>query len=177
MYLSAFAYLHLAVVEMSTFRGFSVSISMQECLEMRQIHNDDLAADVPREVLLLHPPLLQRQVLLRLRGSAAVDRVESPSAPLVYAASWWNATAVSEVLKDSSLPIWASLSQERLELYRDIHDVYYGHCPDLEDVFKAKGPFWGRDYVFWHNQKPLTVIHEVFSTSLSEYLGSMQDNM
>lgn len=143
---------------------------------MRQLHNDDLAEDVPDKALLLHPPLLQRQVLLRLHSTAA-SRVESTSAPLVYAASWWNATAVSERLKDSSLPIWASLSQQRLELYRDIHDVYYGHCPDLEDVFKAKGPFWGREYVFWNNQKPLTVIHEVFSSALSEYLGSMEDSI
>lgn len=139
---------------------------------MRKMDKLDTAANLPHEVSLLHPPMLQRQVLLRLRGSEA-SQFENGSAPLVYAASWWNATAVSEYLKDSSLPIWASLSKERLELYRDIHDIYYGDCPHLEDMFNSKGPFWGRDYVFWHDQEPLTVIHEVFSSALSEYLGSM----
>ena len=33
------------------------------------------------------------------------------------------------------------------------------------------GPFWGRQYVFWHGGKPLTVIYEVFSPRLQEYLG------
>lgn len=143
--------------------------SMQECLEMRHLHRDNLAPDVPPEVSLLDAPLLQRQVLLRLHGHAG----DGTALPLVYAASWWNATAVKNYLKDSSLPIWASLSRERLELFRDIRDVYLGNCPNLEDVFQAQGPFWGRDYVFWHKEEPLTVIHEVFSSALSEYLGSM----
>eukprot|EP00892_Ulva_mutabilis_P007793 jgi/Ulvmu1/5386/UM022_0181.1 len=147
--------------------GLEVAV---ECLEMRHLQQPELAPDVPPEFALLDPPIIRRQVLLRLHGQPGN---EGDAAPLVYAASWWNATAVESYLKDSSLPIWASLSRERLELFRDIRDVYLGHCPDLEDVFQAKGPFWGRDYVFWHNKEPLTVIHEVFSSSLSQYLGSM----
>ncbi len=38
--------------------------------------------------------------------------------------------------------------------------------------FQAEGPFWGRQYLFWHGGKPLTLIYEVFSTSLEEFLGS-----
>ena len=38
--------------------------------------------------------------------------------------------------------------------------------------FQAQGPFWGRQYLFWHDGKPLTLIYEVFSTALEEFLGS-----
>jgi p-hydroxybenzoic acid synthase len=34
----------------------------------------------------------------------------------------------------------------------------------------TSGPFWGRLYLFWHGGQPLTVIHEVFSPHLAEYL-------
>ncbi len=37
--------------------------------------------------------------------------------------------------------------------------------------FGEEGPFWGRQYFFWHNDKPLTLIYEVFSPSLQRLLG------
>ena len=43
--------------------------------------------------------------------------------------------------------------------------------PAVCRAFQASGPFWGRHYVFWHNGKPLTLIYEVFSTALEQYLG------
>ena len=39
--------------------------------------------------------------------------------------------------------------------------------------FKQEGPFWGRQYLFWHGQRPLTLIHEVFSPSLQRFLGPL----
>lgn len=130
---------------------------------MREIGSS--AVGLPEEVQLIEPPYLQRQTFLRDPGPG--------NKALVYAASWWNADTVHQYLRDASKPIWASLSQERTELYRDIRTVYYGRCPDLDAEFQATGPYWGRDYIFWHNQKPLTVIHEVFSTGLCEYLGEL----
>ena len=137
--------------------------------------------DVPREVAQLGEPVLQRQVFLQdpsqgvpcVRHRAGVNGTSAAPCNLVYAASWWNAHVAKQYLKDASQPIWASLSQGRTELYRDIREVTYGKCPALEDPFGCDGPFWGRDYVFWHGGKPLTVIHEVFSPALSQYLGPM----
>ena len=37
--------------------------------------------------------------------------------------------------------------------------------------FGETGPFWGRQYFFWHNDKPLTLIYEVFSPALQRLLG------
>jgi chorismate lyase len=91
--------------------------------------------------------------------------------PLVYASSWWNSTAIDEFLKDKSQPIWVSLSQGHTEIYRDIKTVYKGHNKELEGLLGCKGPFWGREYYFWHKGKPLCMIFEAFSPKLSQYLG------
>lgn len=48
--------------------------------------------------------------------------------------------------------------------------VQLGHNPQLEQVFGCEGPFWGRQYFFWHKGTPLTLIHEVFSNNLQNRL-------
>lgn len=118
----------------------------------------------PAAADLLTGPLLQRQVLLRCAGKGKV--------PLVYAASWWNQCEAGELLRDSSVPVGAVFRKQRVEVFRDIHSVHFGHCEQLEGMFGTQGPMWGREYVFWHDGKPLTVIHEVFSPALDDYLGS-----
>ena len=66
------------------------------------------------------------QVFLRLpQGSS--------KRAMVYASSWWDAAHVDEYLKDTSRPIWESLSQGRTELYRDIQQVYCGQSAYLEE--------------------------------------------
>lgn len=109
-------------------------------------------------------PRVRRQVWLR-----------TPSGQrLAYATSWWEASHVDEYLQNRSLPIWASLTRLRTELYRDVQGIYYGNCTALESAFEQKGPFWGRHYLFWHHGQPLTLIYEVFSPYLTKYLGAMQ---
>ena len=41
----------------------------------------------------------------------------------------------------------------------------------LRREFGEQGPFWGRQYIFWHDSKPLTLIYEVFSPRLQRLLG------
>jgi hypothetical protein len=41
----------------------------------------------------------------------------------------------------------------------------------LEQQLGCSGPFWSRQYYFWHEGQPLTLIHEVFSNKLEAYLG------
>jgi chorismate lyase len=111
---------------------------------------------------MLTAPLLQREVLLRHK--------DAEGRALVHATSWWNAAAASSNLRDPSQPIWVSLTQAHKELYREIQTVQLGESAALEQHFGTCGPFWGRLYLFWHGGQPLTVIHEVFSPHLAEYL-------
>jgi chorismate lyase len=107
-------------------------------------------------------PRLRRQVWLKT----------SSGRRLAYATSWWEASHVDEYLCNRSLPIWSSLADLRMELYRDIREVFLGHSNTLEKALECSGPFWGRYYLFWHDGKPLTLIYEVFSPHLERYLGA-----
>lgn len=46
------------------------------------------------------------------------EEAEQPA--LVYACSWWCASQVDGYLQDRSKPIWVSLAQSHLELYREV---------------------------------------------------------
>lgn len=105
--------------------------------------------------------LEQRQVLL-----TSVDS----SDPLLYAISWWDPKQLKFFLPNPDLPIGESLSQQNLETYRDIKGVYLGISKRLEHLFGYPEPFWARYYLLWWNQQPLTLIYEVFSPRLGEYL-------
>lgn len=137
-----------------------------ELTEVDLIEMSDIGMDLdgaPEGIQLLPGPRVRRQVWLR---TASGQR-------LAYATSWWNANYVDNYLQNKSLPIWASLSRKRTELYREVLAVYYGESPALESAFAQKGGFWGRHYLFWHQGKPLTLIYEVFSPYLRKYIGPL----
>ncbi len=81
---------------------------------------------------------------------------------------------VEQYLRDTAAPIWVNLSRGRAELYREIQSLQQGDSKFLERHFGRPGPFWGRQYLFWHGGKPLTLIHEAFSPALDDYLGPVQ---
>lgn len=117
---------------------------------------------VPELIEVVPGPRVRRQVWLK----------DALGHRLAYAASWWEASHVDEYLCNKTLPIWSSLADLRMELYRDIRDVFLGRSDFLSAAFGYEGPFWGRYYLFWHGGKPLTLIYEVFSPYLELYLGS-----
>ncbi len=118
--------------------------------------------DAPEAIQLLPGPRLRRQVWLR---TASGQR-------LAYATSWWQANHVDKYLENQGIPIWASLSGQRTELYRELWGIHYGKSAFLESAFNHTGALWGRYYLFWHQGQPLTLIYEVFSPYLRKYLGS-----
>jgi chorismate lyase len=121
----------------------------------------------PEAIDYIGEPRILRQVWLRTVSGKR----------LAYAASWWAANQVDQYLENRSLPIWDSLSQLHTELYRDIRGLYCGYSEQLAQNFAQNGPFWGRHYLFWHNQRPLTLIYEVFSPTLRQYLGELNSGM
>ena len=143
------------------------------------------AAAMPADVERIEGDLVQREVLLRIRGPDADDGCagwsdEPPPAeafekdgtvPAVYAASWWSAGTFAEFMSDSRSPMWSNLRLKNVELDREVRRVYQGDNEALERVFETKGPFWGRHYIFWHGGKPMTVVYEVFNPRLENALG------
>jgi chorismate-pyruvate lyase len=117
-------------------------------------------SQLPREVRELEPPLLRRQVWLDCGGQT-----------LAWAESWWNQKAAEQHLRDRTLPIWLSLTQGRSELFREVDGLALVQSDWLEEGFEAKGPFWSRHYRFFREGRELTVIREVFSPRLEQWLG------
>jgi chorismate lyase len=130
-----------------------------DLIDMSEVGMDSDGA--PKLIQILPGPRVRRQVWLR-----------TPSGQrLAYATSWWIANHVDKYLQNRSLPIWASLTSRRIELYRDVQGIHYGKSAALELAFGQTGAFWGRHYLFWHQAQPLTLIYEVFSPYLRKYIG------
>jgi chorismate lyase len=131
-----------------------------DLIEMSNIGMDFDRA--PTEIQLLPGPRTRRQVWLRT----------SSGERLAYATSWWKVSHVDKYLQNQNSSIWSSLRTMNAELYRDVRGIYYGTSASLELAFGQKSAFWGRHYLFWHQGQPITLIYEVFSTSLRKYMGS-----
>jgi len=114
----------------------------------------------PTELNQLNGPLIRRQVWIK-----------SNNKNLAWAESWWNADQVSENLKAKEEPIWKNLTQDRSELFREVDRISLVNAKWLEDQFCFKGPFWSRNYRFFRDKKPLTIIREVFNPNLETLLG------
>ncbi len=121
--------------------------------------SDDQA---PVDIAAIPAPRIRRQIWLR---SAKTGEVFS------HATSWWSEEKYARYLSDPSLPIWASLNQKHAELYRDLKGIYCGTCADLEDAFGTSEPYWGRHYLLWNQEQPITMIYEVYSPVIAKYLG------
>ena len=116
----------------------------------------------PDEVAELNGPLLRRQVWLRCGEET-----------LMWAESWWNQQDAQDHLRDLRQPIWASLCQDRVELFREVDGLGQVESTTLEQGFSvSSGPLWCRHYRFFKGGQVLTVIREVFSPTLETYLGS-----
>tara|TARA_B100000945_G_scaffold301751_1_gene284799 strand:- start:120 stop:620 length:501 start_codon:yes stop_codon:yes gene_type:complete len=114
----------------------------------------------PSEINQLQGPLIRRQVWIR-----------SQNKHLAWAESWWNAEQVNENLKAKEEPIWKNLTQDRSELFREVDSISLVTSKWLEKEFCSQGPFWSRNYRFFRERKPLTVIREVFNPHLELLLG------
>ena len=114
----------------------------------------------PREIAQLKEPLIRRQVWIRNQNKN-----------LAWAESWWNSEQVSQNLKSKEEPIWKNLTQDRSELFREVDSISIVNSNWLEEEFCFEGPFWSRNYRFFRNKKPLTIIREVFNPLLETWLG------
>ncbi len=114
----------------------------------------------PKEITQLKEPLIRRQVWIK-----------NSDITLAWAESWWNIDAVNINLTDQKEPIWKNLTKDRSELFREVDTISIVNARWLQQEFKFQGPFWSRNYRFFRNKKPLTIIREVFNPYLEKWLG------
>ena len=114
----------------------------------------------PDEIHQLKKPLIRRQVWIK-----------NNERKLAWAESWWNVEQVKVNLINKKEPIWKNLTQDRSELFREIDTIGLVKSNWLEKNFSCKGPFWSRNYRFFRNRKPLTIIREVFNPFIEKWIG------
>lgn len=90
---------------------------------------------------------------------------------LTFARSLWLLTYkdLSNIDKFSYQPIGQSLIDSKTDIYKQIHEIYYGHCEYLEKYFKTDKPIWGRKYTLYYNNISYTTIQEFFSPNLIKF--------
>ncbi len=120
-------------------------------------------AERPQEIHQLKKPLIRRQVWIK-----------SDNLTLAWAESWWNNEEVKMHLINTKEPIWKNLTKDRSELFREVDAIAIVNADWLQKEFSVQGPFWSRNYRFFRNQKPLTIIREVFNPYIENWLGSSE---
>ena len=90
---------------------------------------------------------------------------------LAFAQSIWplyNKTQ-NNILKLNNQTIGQLLIESKIDIYKDIHEIYYGYCIYLEEQLSINEPIWGRKYTIYYNKKPLTTIQETFSPNIIDF--------
>ena len=123
--------------------------------------DDELFKDTPKEINQLKKPLVRRQVWIK-----------NNNLTLAWAESWWNIEAVNMNLTNKKEPIWKNLTKDRSELFREVDTIAIVDSDWLQKEFSCTGPFWSRNYRFFRNKKPLTIIREVFNPYIENWLGN-----
>ena len=122
--------------------------------------DNELSKDTPKEINQLTKPLIRRQVWIK-----------NNDITLAWAESWWNIDAVKTNLTNKKEPIWKNLTKDRSELFREVDTISIVDSHWLQKEFSLTGPFWSRNYRFFRNKKPLTIIREVFNPYIEKWLG------
>ena len=123
--------------------------------------DNKFSKETPKEIDQLTKPLTRRQVWIKNNDMS-----------LAWAESWWNIEAVNMNLTNKKEPIWKNLTQDRSELFRQVDNIAIVNSEWLQKEFLSTGPFWSRNYRFFRNKKPLTIIREVFNPYIEKWLGN-----
>ena len=92
---------------------------------------------------------------------------------LTFARSLWKMIPqnnLSYKLKQSK-PIGNLLIANQSDIYKNIIEIYYGYCINLEKSFDNNLAIWGRKYVLYYNHNTYAIIQEFFSPNISSFFN------
>lgn len=97
--------------------------------------------------------------------------VDSLCRKLAFAQSIWPKYNKNEnnIFKPNNQTIGQLLIESKVDIHKDIHEIYYGYCTYLEKHLSINEPTWGRKYTIYYNNRPLTTIQEIFSPSIINF--------
>nr|QCI06531.1 hypothetical protein [Erythroglossum lusitanicum] len=60
-------------------------------------------------------------------------------------------------------PIGKALIDNQIDIYKNIHEIYYGYCKYLEKQFIVNQLIWARKYTLYYNYTSYLTVQEFFS--------------
>uniref|UniRef100_UPI0030036A60 Ycf21 n=1 Tax=Anunuuluaehu liula TaxID=3049639 RepID=UPI0030036A60 len=92
---------------------------------------------------------------------------------LAFAKSLWPAiNKTNYFVLPQNQSIGQSLIELQIDMYKDIHEIYYGYCRYLENKFHDNGPTWGRKYTLFYQKQRLATVQEIFSPQIINFFHS-----
>nr|YP_009392628.1 hypothetical protein [Bostrychia tenella]ARW61190.1 hypothetical protein [Bostrychia tenella] len=90
---------------------------------------------------------------------------------LTFARSLWILINTNKPynLINPNKPIGSSFIEYKIDTYKDIHEVYYGYCQNLEKNFPFPKTIWGRKYTLYYANKSSVIIQEFFSPYITYF--------
>lgn len=86
---------------------------------------------------------------------------------LIFARSLWQFKYTNNKSKrenlNNNMPIGISIIKSDIDVYKKIHEIYYGYCVQLENDTYCNQPIWGRKYTLYYNHESFITIQEIFS--------------
>nr|YP_009398201.1 hypothetical protein [Thaumatella adunca]ARW67387.1 hypothetical protein [Thaumatella adunca] len=92
---------------------------------------------------------------------------------LTFARSLWTLISNNiyrETIKNKS-PIGQSFIENQIDIYKDLHEIYYSYCKDLEKTLKFRDPIWGRKYTLYYKNQSYVTIQEFFSPKIIDFFN------
>jgi len=84
--------------------------------------------------------------------------------PLLYAESSWSQAVYDEVMVDPELPIWYNLQKSGITPTRNIKNLFFLICPELQTRFGSKETaFLGREYLLLNKRQQIATIIEILN--------------
>nr|QCI08730.1 hypothetical protein [Sphondylothamnion multifidum] len=90
---------------------------------------------------------------------------------LTFARSLWMFTYKDSIYKQLNInqPIGQLLIESKIDIYKQIQEIYFGYCQYLEQSFDIAEPIWGRRYILYYNYKAYAIIQEFFSPNIINF--------
>lgn len=87
---------------------------------------------------------------------------------LTFARSLWLFIYTNEISVElvKKQPIGNSFTHNKIDIYRNIHELYYGYSEYLEKNFMINQAIWGRKYTLYYNYNSYITIQEFFSPDI-----------
>lgn len=92
---------------------------------------------------------------------------------MMFAQSLWQFKYVNDNKQENKLkyniPIGKLIIHTETDIYKQIHEIYYGYSIELENKLNYHEAIWGRKYTLYYNNKLFITIQEFFSPNITNF--------